>query len=78
MAQKYQPPKQGLVGQCIDAAIILVLVLLALFIPLELELAGAEGRLAARAPHDRTGRRRRHDPEKRQRPGEDHRGRREK
>ena len=40
MAQKYQPPKQGLVGQCIDAAIILVLVFLALFIPLE--LAGAE------------------------------------
>jgi hypothetical protein len=42
MAQRYQPPKQGLAGQCIDAAIILILVFLALFIPLELELAGAE------------------------------------
>jgi len=42
MAQKYQPPKQGLAAQFIDAAVILVLVFLALFIPLELELAGAE------------------------------------
>jgi hypothetical protein len=42
MAQKYQPPKQGLAGQFFDAAVILVLVFLALFIPLELELAGAE------------------------------------
>jgi len=42
MAQKYQPPKQGFVGQCFDAAVILVLVFLALLVPLELELAGAE------------------------------------
>lgn len=42
MAQAYQPPKQSRLGQLFDAAVILVLVFLALFIPLELELAGAE------------------------------------
>jgi hypothetical protein len=42
MAQKYQPPKQGLAAQFVDSAVILILVFLALFIPLELELAGAE------------------------------------
>jgi hypothetical protein len=42
MAQAYQPPKQSRLGQLIDAAVILVLVFLALFIPLEMELAGAE------------------------------------
>jgi hypothetical protein len=42
MAQKYQPPKQGFAGQCFDAVVILVLVFLALLVPLELELAGAE------------------------------------
>lgn len=42
MAQKYQPPKQSGIGQLFDAAVILVLVFLALWIPLELELAGAE------------------------------------
>ncbi|WP_119300019.1 hypothetical protein [Dongia deserti] len=42
MAQVYQPPKQSRLGQLIDAAVILILVFLALFIPLEMELAGAE------------------------------------
>lgn len=42
MARVYQPPKQSRLGQLIDAAVILVLVFLALFIPLEMELAGAE------------------------------------
>lgn len=42
MAQKYQPPRQGLAAQFVDAAVILILVFLALFIPLELQLAGAE------------------------------------
>ena len=42
MAQVYQPPRQSRVGQLVDAAIILILVFLALFIPLKLELAGAE------------------------------------
>ena len=41
MAQKYMPPKQSFGGQCIDAIVILVLVFLALYIPLEMELAGA-------------------------------------
>ena len=41
MAQKYMPPKQSLGGQFFDAIVILVLVFLALWIPLELELAGA-------------------------------------
>lgn len=41
MAQKYTPPKQSLGGQFFDAIVILVLVFLALWIPLELELAGA-------------------------------------
>ena len=42
MAQTYQPPKQSRAGQVRDSIIILVFVFLALFIPLELELAGAE------------------------------------
>lgn len=42
MAHVYRPPKQSPLGQLIDAAVILILVFLALFIPLELELAGAE------------------------------------
>jgi hypothetical protein len=42
MAQVYQPPRQSRAGQLVDAAIILILVFLALFIPLKLELAGAE------------------------------------
>lgn len=42
MARAYQPPKQSRLGQLIDAAVILVLVFLALWIPLEMELAGAE------------------------------------
>lgn len=42
MAQAYQPPRQSRAGQLVDSAVILVLVFLALFIPLELELAGAE------------------------------------
>jgi hypothetical protein len=41
MAQVYQPPRQSRVGQLIDAAIILILVFGALFIPLKMELAGA-------------------------------------
>lgn len=41
MAQKYMPPKQSLGGQFFDAIIILVLVWAALWIPLELEFAGA-------------------------------------
>ncbi len=41
MAQVYQPPRQSRAGQIVDAAIILILVFLALFIPLKLELAGA-------------------------------------
>lgn len=41
MAQQYRPPKQSRAGQLFDAAVILLLVFLALFIPLELELAGA-------------------------------------
>lgn len=41
MAQKYMPPKQSLGGQFVDAVVILVLVFLALFIPLKMELAGA-------------------------------------
>jgi len=41
MAQAYQPPKQSRMGQLIDAAVILIMVFLALFIPLEMELAGA-------------------------------------
>lgn len=41
MAQKYTPPKQALGGQFIDAIVILVLVFLALYIPLQMELAGA-------------------------------------
>ena len=41
MAQMYQPPRQSRAGQLVDAAIILILVFLALFIPLKLELAGA-------------------------------------
>jgi hypothetical protein len=42
MAQVYQPPKQSRGGQLVDAAIILILVFAALFIPLKMELAGAE------------------------------------
>jgi hypothetical protein len=41
MAQPYQPPKQSRLGQLVDAAVILIMVFLALFIPLEMELAGA-------------------------------------
>jgi hypothetical protein len=41
MAQPYQPPKQSPLGQLVDAAVILIMVFLALFIPLEMELAGA-------------------------------------
>jgi hypothetical protein len=41
MAQVYRPPKQSRLGQLIDAAVILIMVFLALFIPLEMELAGA-------------------------------------
>jgi hypothetical protein len=41
MAQVYQPPRQSRAGQLVDAAIILILVFLALFIPLKMELAGA-------------------------------------
>lgn len=41
MAKHYEPPVQGLGGQLFDAVFILVLVFLALYIPLELELAGA-------------------------------------
>ncbi|TDQ83308.1 hypothetical protein A8950_1594 [Dongia mobilis] len=42
MAKRYQPPQQSGVGQARDALFILVLTFLALWIPLELELAGAE------------------------------------
>lgn len=42
MAKQYQPPIQSGVGQFFDAIFILVLTFLALWIPLELELAGAE------------------------------------
>jgi len=42
MAQVYQPPRQSRFGQLIDAAVILIMVFLALYIPLEMELAGAE------------------------------------
>jgi hypothetical protein len=42
MAQLYQPPKQSRFGQLIDAAVILIMVFAALYIPIELELAGAE------------------------------------
>lgn len=41
MAQKYTPPKQSGIGQLFDSAFIMVLVFLALYIPLELNLAGA-------------------------------------
>lgn len=42
MAKQYEPPKQSGIGQAFDALFILVLTFLALWIPLELELAGAE------------------------------------
>lgn len=42
MANRYQPPQQSGIGQAFDALFILVLTFLALWIPLELELAGAE------------------------------------
>ena len=42
MAQVHQPPRQSRFGQLIDAAVILIMVFLALYIPLEMELAGAE------------------------------------
>jgi len=42
MAKRYQPPQQSGLGQAFDALFILVLTFLALWIPLELELAGAE------------------------------------
>jgi hypothetical protein len=38
---KYQPPVQSGIGQTFDAIFVLVLTFLALWIPLELELAGA-------------------------------------
>ena len=34
MAQVYQPPRQSRFGQLIDAAVILIMVFLALYIPL--------------------------------------------
>ncbi|MBL8710777.1 MAG: hypothetical protein JNL25_16410 [Rhodospirillaceae bacterium] len=42
MAKQYQPPVQSGIGQAFDAVFILVLTFLALWIPLELNLAGAE------------------------------------
>lgn len=42
--QKYQPPKQSVVGQIIDAALVLIAVFLALWVPLALNLAGASTR----------------------------------
>ena len=42
--QKYQPPKQSVLGQIIDAALVLIAVFLALWVPLALNLAGASTR----------------------------------
>src|SRR5258707_15705973 len=42
--QKYQPPKQSVVGQIVDAALVLIAVFLALWVPLKLNLAGAATR----------------------------------
>ncbi len=42
--QKYQPPKQSVFGQIIDAALVLIAVFLALWVPLKLNLAGAATR----------------------------------
>jgi len=42
--QKYQPLKQSVVGQIIDAALVLIAVFLALWVPLALNLAGASTR----------------------------------
>ena len=41
---KYQPPKQGVVGQIIDALLVLIAVFLALWVPLVFNLAGASTR----------------------------------
>ena len=42
--EKYQPPKQSVIGQIIDAALVLIAVFLALWVPLALNLAGASTR----------------------------------
>jgi len=42
LANRYQPPKQSGIGQFIDAAFLMAAVFLALFVPLELELTGAQ------------------------------------
>ncbi|HVJ34712.1 MAG TPA: hypothetical protein VND94_16460 [Terriglobia bacterium] len=42
--QKYQPPQQSVIGQIIDAALVLIAVFLALWVPLALNLAGAATR----------------------------------
>jgi hypothetical protein len=42
--QKYQPLKQSVFGQIIDAALVLIAVFLALWVPLALNLAGASTR----------------------------------
>jgi hypothetical protein len=42
--QKYQPPKQSVVGQIVDAMLVLIAVFLALWVPLKLDLAGAATR----------------------------------
>lgn len=42
--EKYLPPKQSVAGQIIDAALVLIAVFLALWVPLALNLAGASTR----------------------------------
>ncbi|HWU01006.1 MAG TPA: hypothetical protein VN229_25430 [Terriglobales bacterium] len=42
--QKYQPPQQSVIGQIIDAALVLIAVFLALWVPLYFNLAGAATR----------------------------------
>ena len=39
MAQRYNPPKQGIAGQIVDVIFLLALVFLALFLPLWLKIA---------------------------------------
>jgi len=42
--EKYLPPKQSVAGQIVDAALVLIAVFLALWVPLALNLAGASTR----------------------------------
>lgn len=41
---KYQPPQQSIIGQVVDAALVLIAVFLALWVPLYFNLAGAATR----------------------------------